>query len=746
MISLILILKKRPEYFFEILNNNYQIADIKFFMKKLMTLLFFTSQLGISQEWPQWGADIDGEGLVDQSGWSVSTNELGNIVAIGAVGNDDAGTNTGYTRIFENVDGTWSQIGDDINGIGEEDRSGYSVSLNNDGTIVAIGAPLNDGGGSASGHVRVFENMAGTWTQIGSDIEGESNIDFSGWSVTMNGDGTIVAIGALQNDDAGDNAGHVRVYEYVTDEWVQVGADIDGEQSGDYSGRSVSLNDEGNIVAIGADRNNGGAILDGGHVRVYENIDGTWIQIGGDIDGEAEEDWNGYSVSLNGDGTILATGAPQNDDGGIDAGYTRVYENIDGTWTQIGDNIEGEGSGDQCGYRVSLNFEGNILAIGSNYNSGIGLLAGNVRLYENLDGAWTQIGEDLDGEAAQDHFGQSVSLNAEGTVVAVGSDATGDDTSPGRVKVFKYCEYLTVTVTAETFCIGEEITLDAVSETGGTISWEDGIVNGEAFVPELGTTAYTATSDSDGDCPYSAEIEIFDLPTVTANVDYTEICFGQSVVFTGDGAVSYVWDMGVTNGVPFGPDAVGTETYTVTGTDVNECVNSASVDVTATEFDPIEITYTTIDEIFGSDGEIDITVSGGSPSYDYDWDNDGTGDFDDAQDLTGLTSGTYIIEIIDNAGCEGSETIVVDSQVGIRESLTSEIEIYPNPTRGMVNLNLGDFNKVSIKVISMQGDVVYKAFNVEDEIYSFMLDAKTGIYLIEVGTSTKVLNFKLVLN
>jgi hypothetical protein len=46
---------------------------------------------------------------------------------------------------------------------------------------VAIGAYFNDGNGSAnSGHVRVYENLSGTWTQIGSDIDGEATIDFSG--------------------------------------------------------------------------------------------------------------------------------------------------------------------------------------------------------------------------------------------------------------------------------------------------------------------------------------------------------------------------------------------------------------------------------------------------------------------------------------------------------------------------------------------------------------------------------------
>ena len=86
------------------------------------------------------------------------------------------------------------------------------MSLSGDGTRVAIGAYGNDGNGSNSGHVRVYAENGGTWTQVGSDIDGEASSDYSGWSVSMSSDGTRVAIGAAYNDGNGSNSGHVRVY------------------------------------------------------------------------------------------------------------------------------------------------------------------------------------------------------------------------------------------------------------------------------------------------------------------------------------------------------------------------------------------------------------------------------------------------------------------------------------------------------------------------------------------------------
>ena len=162
-----------------------------------------------------------------------------------------------------------TQIGSDIDGEAAGDLSGQSTSLSSDGSIVAIGAPRNGGNGTDSGHVRVYQNNSGDWIQIGSDIDGESAGDWSGRSVSLSSDGSIVAIGAYENDGNGSVSGHVRIYQNNSGDWIQIGSDIDGEAADDLSGWSTSLSSDGIIVAIGA-FNNGGNGSSSGHVRVYD--------------------------------------------------------------------------------------------------------------------------------------------------------------------------------------------------------------------------------------------------------------------------------------------------------------------------------------------------------------------------------------------------------------------------------------------------------------------------------------------
>ena len=156
------------------------------------------------------------------------------------------------------------------------DFSGSSVSLSADGSVVAIGAPDNDGNGTDSGQVRIYKNVIDTWKQIGSDIDGEAAYDFSGSSVSLSADGTVVAIGAAWNDGNGTDSGHVRIYQNIGGIWTQIGSDIDGEAADDRSGKSVSSAD-GTVVAIGAPHNsaNGSNI---GHARIYKNLT-FWTQI-----------------------------------------------------------------------------------------------------------------------------------------------------------------------------------------------------------------------------------------------------------------------------------------------------------------------------------------------------------------------------------------------------------------------------------------------------------------------------------
>ena len=161
-----------------------------------------------------------------------------------------------------------TQVGNDIDGEAADDRSGYSVSIDSDGSHVAIGAYLNDGNGSDSGHVRIYSWDGTNWAQVGNDIDGEAANDFSGRSVSIDSDGSHVAIGAYGNDGNGLSSGHVRIFTWDGSAWAQAGNDIDGEATDDYSGRSVSIDGDGSHVAIGAYGNDGNGSRSG-HVRVW---------------------------------------------------------------------------------------------------------------------------------------------------------------------------------------------------------------------------------------------------------------------------------------------------------------------------------------------------------------------------------------------------------------------------------------------------------------------------------------------
>ncbi len=282
-----------------------------------------------SSYFSQLGGDIDGEAAYDHSGFAVSLSSDGSVVAIGAIFNDGNGNDSGHVRIYQNISGTWTQIGDDIDGEAANDYSGQSVSLSSDGSVVAIGADYNDGNLTSIGHVRIYQNVSGTWIQIGDDIDGEAEGDYSGYSVSLSSDGSVIAIGADYNDGNGTRSGHVRIYQNVSGTWTQIGDDIDGEATGDFSGTSVSLSSDGSIVAIGADYNDGNG-THSGHVRIYQNVSGTWTQIGDDIDGEATGDFSGSSVSLSSDGSVVAIGAFGNDGNGDGSGHTRIYQYSNG--------------------------------------------------------------------------------------------------------------------------------------------------------------------------------------------------------------------------------------------------------------------------------------------------------------------------------------------------------------------------------------------------------------------------------
>jgi hypothetical protein len=334
----------------------------------------------IDNTWTQLGADIDGEFANDgNSGSGISMNASGDRVAIGATGNDGNGNLSGHTRVYQLIGNVWTQLGADIDGEALGDQSGYSVSMNAAGDRVAIGAVFNDTPlVYNAGHVRVYQLIDNTWTQLGADIDGEAAEDRTGYSISMNAAGDRVAIGAILVDLGAVNRGYVKIYQLINNGWTQMANPIYGEAAEDRNGYSVSMNAAGDRVAMGAIFNDGNG-SNSGHVRIFRWNGSVWTQLGANINGEASGDQSGWSISMNAAGDRVAIGAIVN---GV-SGHVRIYQLIGNVWTRLGADIDGEASGDQSGWSVSMNAAGDRVAIGARLNDENGSNSGHVRIYRD---------------------------------------------------------------------------------------------------------------------------------------------------------------------------------------------------------------------------------------------------------------------------------------------------------------------------------------------------------------------------
>eukprot|EP00980_Cylindrotheca_fusiformis_P011252 scaffold2587_cov101-Cylindrotheca_fusiformis.AAC.1 len=267
-------------------------------------------------------------------GYRVSLSGEGTFLA-SAPYSYSANSNAGIVQFFQKqTGGTWEEIADlRLEGNSTEDYFGSAVSLSNDGKRVAIGALADDGGDGEvktdSGSVSVYDidDSTGKWKEL-QVIHGENADDQSGTSVALSKDGKTLAIGAPLNDGNGTYSGHVRVYRKADGDnlFTQIGDDIDGEAASEYFGDSVALSKDGMVLAVGAPLGKNSA----GRVRVFEwdKVGTSWEQRGSNIDGNAESDIFGRSVDLSDDGNILAVGAK-------DGGYAKVFEWNGDSWQSI---------------------------------------------------------------------------------------------------------------------------------------------------------------------------------------------------------------------------------------------------------------------------------------------------------------------------------------------------------------------------------------------------------------------------
>ena len=489
-------------------------------------------------DWPSFAnATFNGSSPTENFGSSIGISETGTRVVIGS---------GSKMIVVEKSGGTWSQLGSDISG------STTKVAISGDGTIVFNSHGTN---------LYSYELSSGSWVtnlpilttdgsivkvdsssngddivlsknnsnkvyrkssisiQVGVDIDGEASGDESGWSVSLSADGSRVAIGALGNDENGSSSGHVRVYDWSGSSWTQVGADIDGEASGDLSGWSVSLSADGSRVAIGSYRNNNYS----GHVRVFELSGSSWTQVAVDIDSEASGDRSGYSVSLSADGSRVAIGAIRNNNS---SGHVRVFE-LGAIYSLQSTN---------SGPMIDISNDGNTTLT---VNSGIGIfnlaaLSGdgvkaviwdgvNLKQYHYTSSSWVETYR-LD----IDYTPTTLTINTDGSIVGVASS------SDVRFYVFGPTQVANGW-TLHSFITGGVNTLQNFGSVVDISNDGNRVVVG---------------APGDGTSSYKGNVRVYDYVSSTWTHRYfitasgsSDVNFGKSVSLSSDGnRIGYVFD------------------------------------------------------------------------------------------------------------------------------------------------------------------------------------------------------------
>lgn len=374
----------------------------------------------------QKGADIDGEAANNSSGWSVDMPNT-NTIAIGAPSNDEVASGAGHVRVFSWNGSAWTQKGSDIDGRAAFDKSGTVVSMPNENTV-ATGVPGGAQSPNPFGRLEVYTWNGTDWEQKGNDITGLSAGERFGYSASMPDENTI-AIGSIGASTWNNNpSGKVFVYTWNGTDWEQKGTEITGENSGDQFGYVVSMPDA-NTVGI-TSLFNDEAFNDAGHVRIYEWNGNAWVQKGTDIDGLSANENFGWSISMP-DANTVAAGAPKSNGGGFYSGQVRIFSWNGSSWVQKGNNINGNNIGDLAGYSLSMP-NANTLALGAT-----GSDSGHVQIYTWNGSSWEQSGNNIEGEMQGDESGWAVSMGDANTVAIGSHKNKGNGNDAGHVRVYE---------------------------------------------------------------------------------------------------------------------------------------------------------------------------------------------------------------------------------------------------------------------------------------------------------------------
>lgn len=230
-----------------------------------------------------------------------------------------------------------------------------------------------------------------------------------------------------------------------------------------------------------------------------------------------------------------------------------------------------------------------------------------------------------------------------------------------------------VTANSSTICIGQQ-TATLTAAGAQTYTWSTTATTSSITLSPALTTNYTVTGTNANGCTNTATAGILvnTLPPVTASS--STICLGQqTATLTATGAQTYTWSTNATT-AGISPNPTITTTYTVTGTDANNCTNTATTGITVYAIPTASFTADSV--CLGSTTQLtDVSNGNGSPLSNYNWDYNGDGIID----ATGVANPSHQFSNWGNTAV--NYTVSSSPQAGLicTHSLVKNIWVHPKP-------------------------------------------------------------------
>ncbi len=306
-------------------------------------------------------------------------------------------------------------------GLSENAMFGYDVAVSTPWAVVSA-TGQSSGNSFNAGEVYVYKLNDNNW-ELNSILNPGSSNNFGLFGSSVAIDGPVIAVGAPGDKEKGAFYGAVYVFELNNGSWTQSSKLMpsDGIVM-EHFGTSVDV--AGGVIAAGAPSGNGN-VLKSGAVYAFEKNSSGWKESAKLYAMDSEEnDYFGYDLSVQTDGTI-AVGAPRAFGAGDGTGVVYVFRKSGDTYGQAVKLFDEFGTtGDRFGNSVSI--DSDRIAVGSHVNSYNKIFPGAVFVYSFVAEGWKLNSKIFMEREHNDYFGYDVALCSDYLIIGVpnkGSEA-----------------------------------------------------------------------------------------------------------------------------------------------------------------------------------------------------------------------------------------------------------------------------------------------------------------------------------